>query len=263
MLIDDRFHSNRKVLRMGLDGVGLYTRALSYIADYNTDGFVPETWARAAVGRKKRLLQHLVDVGAWEHVAPGDDVELVDRSANTWTHRVHEVGFFVLDYLKYNPSSREREQNRKAKASAGKKGAIKRWGDSNSHRNEIAGATSEPWLTDGRAMARARAPARAPSPSPTPEEPPAEDFALTAVRSETTSNGLPITNEHLTAKLLAAIGSDADDKTPQVIRALTKRLPDGAIAKVLESIETTKPKNRAAYAVGALRSEFAELAERR
>jgi len=39
-------------------------------------------------------------------------------------------------------------------------------------------------------------------------------------------------------------------------------LPQASEEKVLESLRTQKPRNRAAYAVGALQSEFAELAGR-
>jgi hypothetical protein len=85
---------------------------------------------------------------------------------------------------------------------------------------------------------------------------------IEAVRSETT--GLPIDLERETVALLAAIGDAADANTPDVVRALAKRLPLAALVKVRESLQT-QPRidNRAAYAVGALQSEFAELATRR
>jgi len=52
------------------------------------------------------------------------------------------------------------------------------------------------------------------------------------------------------------IGNHADDGTSIVIRKYATHLPDAALAKALESSQTTKPKNRAAYIVGALKSEL-------
>jgi hypothetical protein len=77
------------------------------------------------------------------------------------------------------------------------------------------------------------------------------------------ANGLPVDRELETQKLLAAIGKDADENTPAVIRALVKRLPESSVAKVRESLEIQKPRNCAQYAVKALQSEFAELAGQR
>jgi hypothetical protein len=174
-LIDDQFHSNPKVLAMGLDGAGLYARALSYCADYQTDGYVPHTWAKQAAGsrRGQQLLNRLSTVGAWIPVDAGDGYEVVDRSENTVTISIPEAGYIVPDFLHYNPSSIERERTRKTKARAGRKGAIKRWADSSSHSTAMADANS---TAIAPAMADATPPARAPahSPAPIPQEP--KDF---------------------------------------------------------------------------------------
>jgi hypothetical protein len=95
-----------------------------------------------------------------------------------------------------------------------------------------------------------------------------------AVRSETTTrangatNGQPVKQDRedqnrLATELLSLVDRDADERTPTQIRAFTTRLPASAFAKVIESVRTQNPRNRAAYAVGALQSEFAELAGRR
>lgn len=118
-------------------------------------------------------------------------------------------------------------------------------------------------LADGYQPASKTLASRAPARSQEAEAE-AEKEKGSAVRSETTphTNGLPLDKELITAAILTLIGTDGDDNTPDVVRALSKRLPPAALAKVRESLETQKPRNRAAYAVGALQSEFAELATR-
>jgi hypothetical protein len=72
---------------------------------------------------------------------------------------------------------------------------------------------------------------------------------------------LPFEIKHEVDKLVAAIGSDADEGTPGVIVSLARRLPCSSIAKVRESVETKRPRNRAGYAVAALKSEIQERAD--
>lgn len=110
--------------------------------------------------------------------------------------------------------------------------------------------------------ARTRTPP-APTPATAPTPAPAEELDLEAVRSGTTRapNGearLPFENERLALELLAEIGEASDEQTPDVVRAYAGRLPEGALAKVLESVRSAKPEDRAAYVVGALKSEVAE-----
>lgn len=121
------------------------------------------------------------------------------------------------------------------------------------------GATETPSQTPSetpprtRARAQARPPAsRLPSPKPEPS-------SLSAVRSELPPNGLPIDKELFVARLLNDIGPDQDIDTSDVVRALAARLPFGSLVKVHESLLTNHPDDRAAYAVGALKSELEEL----
>src|SRR5438105_2917276 len=93
--LDDDFHSNPKVMQVGLEGAGLYARALSYCGHYLTDGFVPSEWAKMVSGKSKDLPQKLVRVGLWEQV---------------------EEGYVIPGYLDLNPSRMEVQKRRVERA---------------------------------------------------------------------------------------------------------------------------------------------------
>jgi hypothetical protein len=44
--LDDKFHSDPKILAAGNAAVGLYARSIAYCADHLTDGVVERTWAK-------------------------------------------------------------------------------------------------------------------------------------------------------------------------------------------------------------------------
>ena len=67
-------------------------------------------------------------------------------------------------------------------------------------------------------------------------------------------NGLPISNELVTARLIQTLGP-VDEKTLANLRAATRGLPEGVVAKVMESVVENRPRNRPAYALAALRAE--------
>lgn len=271
--LDEDFPRHPKIAKAGPLGLAMQVAGLCYCNRHLTDGFIPRSIAATLLDFEGiGLVNGMQGEDAhWKTIAD----ELVE--IRLWD--VVEGGYEIHDYLEYQPSKDAVLAEREQKVAAGRAGGI-----AAATARAKAGATARakatarqkgleqaeskqvlqqnPSTRSSRIQADPVAESK-PVPVPQPEEPPAEDFDLSAVRSETTGNGLPITNEHLTAKLLAAIGNDADDRTPDVIRALTKRLPDGSVAKVLESVQTMKPRDRAAYAVGALQSEYAELALRR
>jgi len=84
----------------------------------------------------------------------------------------------------------------------------------------------------------------------------AEERLLQTGATSTSANGLPFAHEILIGKILAHIGSHADPGTEKVIRSQATHLPENTLAKVLESSETSKPRDRAAYIVAALRDEL-------
>jgi hypothetical protein len=69
---------------------------------------------------------------------------------------------------------------------------------------------------------------------------------------------LPSDVEYEADRLLKAIGNDADEGTPGVVRSLARQLPSFTLARVRESLALFDPRNKAAYAVGALKSEIEE-----
>lgn len=89
VFLDDKFHSNPKILQVGLPGAGLYACALSYCGDHLTDGFVPDAWAKRAAPKSVRdSLEH---AGLWERI---------------------DGGYLIPDYLTINPSKVKVEQER-------------------------------------------------------------------------------------------------------------------------------------------------------
>lgn len=105
--LDDEFHSHPKVIAAGLDGAGLYARALSYCGAYLTDGFVPGEWVEVITNRRKGIVKTLTEVGLWKPV---------------------KGGFQIPDYLEHNDSKAEVLKYRAERSRSGKKGARRRWG---------------------------------------------------------------------------------------------------------------------------------------
>lgn len=75
--------------------------------------------------------------------------------------------------------------------------------------------------------------------------------------ARTDEEGLLFKNELLCARLLQRIGDHADKGTRTVLRSLAERASEASLAKVIESLDTHagEIRDRAAYAVGALRDE--------
>ena len=233
--LDDAFAQHPKFEGWPAGQRWAFLELMLYCAKYKTEGRVPRDLTLLPRAVTQKVLGAAEEAGWLDR----------DESGDLWIH----------DFAFYNPSdSTNAERQRRHRER-------KRNGPRNGKRNGERNGES---VTSNTPAPRARAGAtRIPSRPDHNDLPQAEASDSPAVPRETTPNGLPIEKEQLTAKLLASIGKDADEQTPTVIRALTSRLPEGSIVKVLESVKTGKAKNRAAYAVAALQSEFAELAERR
>ena len=98
--LDDGYHENPKMLRVGIPATGLHARAISYCARHETDGHIPATWVAGQLVEFKpteqaRIVRALVDVGLFEQ---------------------HNGGFVVNDYLDYNPSKAELDARRAKEA---------------------------------------------------------------------------------------------------------------------------------------------------
>jgi hypothetical protein len=145
--LDDKFHANPKLLEVGLDGTGLYARALSYCGAYLTDGYIPSAWVAAQIdplaGDQATLPERLIEAGLWIKNGSG--------------YRVH-------DYLALNPSRKVIEAERKRRADEGRKGANKRWHGS-THSTGDGSATGDP---SGAPMGEGHRIPDAPEPEPDP-----------------------------------------------------------------------------------------------
>lgn len=97
---------------LDLDSIGLWTLCLAFCAHELTDGFVPDEYIVARVPRRDpaKTVAKLIAAG--------------------WMEKV-EGGYCIPQYLDYNPSRAEVEENRervhKQRSEAGKRGAEARW----------------------------------------------------------------------------------------------------------------------------------------
>lgn len=154
-LLSDEFHSHPKSTKAGLDGCGLYARALSYCGAYLTDGFVPLSWTREIA--KPATRNRVTQAGFWTEVKGGEVYEYA-ADGDAYTVEIPGPGFFIGDYLEYNPTRSavlaKRDELSKKRSEAGKKGAQVRWQrqrqtDSNSDGKPVANA----WQADSKRMA--------------------------------------------------------------------------------------------------------------
>lgn len=96
--LDDQYDDHPKVVAAGNDGQLLDLRAMLFCARRGTDGFVPYTQLPAlsrSLPKPERLPARLVEVGRWH-----DDPD----SGGWWVH----------DYLTYNPPASDQEAEREA-----------------------------------------------------------------------------------------------------------------------------------------------------
>ena len=92
--LDDGFHNHPKVARAGNAAVGLWVRCATYSAHYLTDGRIPNQVVRKYGSAFQE--RSLNDAGLW---IPTDQ------------------GFIIPDYLEYNPSAEQvQEERKKARA---------------------------------------------------------------------------------------------------------------------------------------------------
>jgi hypothetical protein len=104
--IDDRFHSHGKVRRSGHEAIGLFVRAMSYVAQEETDGHLEGIWVKEAGGKRAdKLAAILVKQGLWE---------------------VNGTDYFIHDWLDYNISVEEADEISEKKAKAGKASGLSR-----------------------------------------------------------------------------------------------------------------------------------------
>jgi hypothetical protein len=140
--LDDKFHSNAKVLDVGYAGAGLYALSLSYCGDQMTDGVVPASWAKQ---HPLKLRDQLVKAGLWEKT---------------------ETGYEIPDFTELNPTRAELAAKREKQRDGGRRGALNRWKKEPEAPSEIAQPIGDPM---GEPTDKLIAPN--PNPNPKPKEP--------------------------------------------------------------------------------------------
>lgn len=126
--LDDKFHSNPKIIDAGNAAIGFYARALSYCADHLTDGYVSPAWVREA--GSKQLANRLVEHDLWIEVKGGESFEY-EVDGSPYVVEIVRSGYFIPDYVVHNPTRAAVEKRRselsQKRAEAGRKGALRRW----------------------------------------------------------------------------------------------------------------------------------------
>lgn len=93
--LDDGFHAHPRTLQAGLEANGLFCRAISYCAQFLTDGFVPGEWLEQQGGpvAAKRAIKRNIEAGLIERI---------------------EGGYMIVGYLERNPSRADVHARRRA-----------------------------------------------------------------------------------------------------------------------------------------------------
>jgi streptomycin 6-kinase len=138
---DDQTPADAKVAEMSDRAFRAWFDGICHAAEKLTDGFIPARIARQLTGTNK-VLKELVP-SSWH---PANSL---CSECSKWAPAVIAAasgdGFYIHQYLKYNPTRAEVEEDRRirheAKVRAGKAGARARWGsDSTDIADPIAGA---------------------------------------------------------------------------------------------------------------------------
>ena len=116
--LDDKFHSNQKVIAARNAAVGLYVRCGTWSADQGTEGRIPSHVA-LMFGTKAEIAR-VSAAGLWQ---PTD------------------YGYLIRDYLEYNLSNDEVGERREKRAEAGRAGGIKS-GESRRSKREASASDS-------------------------------------------------------------------------------------------------------------------------
>lgn len=116
--LDDKFHSNQKVIAARNAAVGLYVRCGTWSADQGTEGRIPSHVA-LMFGTKAEIAR-VSAAGLWQ---PTD------------------YGYLIRDYLEYNLSNDEVGERREKRVEAGRAGGIKS-GESRRSKREASASDS-------------------------------------------------------------------------------------------------------------------------
>lgn len=131
--VDDQLAFHQKTMIAGNEAMGLWVRAGAWASAQLTDGFIPNQIATAMANEE--VCHRLLMANLW-HEADG--------------------GFQFHDWNEFQPSAtaeiERREEIKKARSEAGKKGAAKRWGSKSHNKpmaSAMANAMANEWQNDG------------------------------------------------------------------------------------------------------------------
>ncbi len=160
---------------------------------------------------------------------------------NLWIDAM-DGGIEIPKYLTWQRSAAEKDEARRKKSKAGRLGGLAS-GEARREANAEANASPPAEANVKQTGTRGRRERESPS-----------------LRKVFNGSGpeLPSNKDYAVLKLLGMIGDHADEGTPGVIRSLAQKLPETSLNRVRESLTTQSPRDRARYAVGALKSEIAE-----
>lgn len=122
---DDKRHQNPKIRRVGLEASGLDCHGITYAAAMETDGFLDEN-----------VVEMLAGVKHWRKIVAKLVVE------NRWERDNERGGWWIHDYLEFNPSRDEIAAQREAWSSRAKAGASARWGKADARKHGKSDASS-------------------------------------------------------------------------------------------------------------------------
>jgi hypothetical protein len=157
--IDDGYARHTKLLAAGAEAMALDVAGMCFVAERDTDGFIPDAYLSVVyppLRNAKKWAERLCVVDRWER----DD----DRG-----------GYWVHDYLLFNPSSSEREEQSKRATAA----AHARWNaKGNAKRMQPALRDASEAQCDGNAPRAGPVPSRIPPGSNSSSSPLGDDEPL-------------------------------------------------------------------------------------
>ena len=120
--LDDRRHENPKLRQAGLAAAGLDSFALTYVSANETDGFLHET-----------VVSMLANCHGWRKIA----TKLAE--VGRWTRDDELCGWWIVNYLEFNPSHQELEEKRAAESERKRRAANARWGKKDEKKDDADG----------------------------------------------------------------------------------------------------------------------------
>jgi len=198
--LDDAILDNPKIARAGVLGFAYHVAAITWCCRNLTDGFLPYQRLRSLLDISDLDVEYLEATTSPEamHASFFDAIrEVGEAQADKIAGRLVEVGlwredqakggYWLHDFLEFNPSREEAKAKSEARAEAGKRGADSRWGtkpptraphgkpDGKPMASAMANPMANPWQADGKPMAKV-CPDPDPDPDPDPQISPREDL---------------------------------------------------------------------------------------